>query len=312
MVRAWTQIEHAARSGDVLLLGGESGAGKEVAARAFHASGPSASGPFVAVNCATLPHGLAESLLFGARKGAFSGAIADTDGYFQSADGGTLFLDEVAELDPQVQAKLLRALEVREVVPLGASRPRRIDVRICAATHDLRAQVGKGRFREDLYFRLGRPEVRVPPLRERREEIPWLIAAELARAEQGLTAQASLVEACMVRHWPGNVRELLSEVRRIVATAQATGRASLTVDDLDTQAGTAFAPSPGEQTAGSAGPPDQATIERALRARNNNVTQAARDLGMHRNQLRRWLAKHGGLDAVGAHDPESDESDTES
>jgi transcriptional regulator with PAS, ATPase and Fis domain len=123
------------------------------------------------VNCAAIPHGLAERLLFGTRRSAYSGATADSEGYVQAAHGGTLFLDEVAELDVQVQAKLLRALEAREVVPLGATRPRSEDVRICAATRDLRGEVAKGRFREDLYFRIGRPEVRLPPLRERLEEM---------------------------------------------------------------------------------------------------------------------------------------------
>ena len=149
-----------------------------------HATAPESNAPFVAVNCAAIPEGLAERLLFGARKGAYSGATADAEGYIQAANRGTLFLDEIAELDPLVQAKLLRVLETREVLPLGASRAKKVDIGICAASHRrLRDEVTAGRFREDLYFRIGRPEVQIPPLRERLDEIPWFVARELRRVD---------------------------------------------------------------------------------------------------------------------------------
>lgn len=289
LAEVWGQIERAARYGDALLITGESGVGKELAARAFHAAGPQAGGPFIAVNCAAIPEGLAERLLFGTKRGAYSGANADADGYVQSADGGTLFLDEVAELDVAVQAKLLRMLESKEVLALGASRARTVSVRICSATHDLRAAVASGRFREDLFFRVGRPEIRVPALRDRPEEIPWLVAAELARVRSDLTAQAALVETCILRHWPGNVRELLGEVRRAAHEALADNRDVVDARDLASTAGTTF----DALNVATASCPlaDRATVEQALRAASGNVTRAARALGMHRNQLRRILAK---------------------
>ena len=289
-------VARGAESGDSLLLTGPSGAGKELAARAFHvASG--AKGAFVAVNCATIPAGLAERLLFGARKGTYSGATADAEGYVQAADGGTLFLDEVAELDIAVQPKLLRVLEQHEVVSLGASHPRKVDVRVCAATlKDLRAEVTAGRFREDLYYRIGRPEVRLPSLQERLEEVPWLIARELARVDARLSAHPLLIEACAMRPWPGNVRELLGEIRRAGRDALADGRIVVKDRDLPESAGREI--NDGRRTSASGNPSVGAEVSRdaiegALRAEQGNVTRAARTLGMHRNQLRRWIAKNG-------------------
>ena len=291
--RAWDEIERAGRSGDTLLVVGESGVGKELAARAFHAAAGPGSAPFVAVNCAAIPEGLAERLLFGARRGAFSGATADADGYVQAADGGTLFLDEVADLDPAVQAKLLRVLEVKEVTPLGAPRPVSVRIRVCSATRDLRAAVAGGRFREDLYFRVGRPEVSLAPLRERVEEIAWLVADAVDRTQPGARAHATLVEACMARRWPGNVRELVAEVRRATqAAASAEEREGVGARFLDERAGLGIA----TDDAGDAeriAAPDHAEIERVLGEHGGNVTRAAKALGMHRNQLRRWIAKQG-------------------
>ncbi len=293
---AWTRIAEAARSGDTLHVTGESGSGKELAARHFHASGPRAAGPFVAVNCATIPASLAERLLFGAKKGAYSGADADVDGYVQAADGGTLFLDEIAELDAAVQAKLLRVLETREVTALGAARPRKLSVGVVSATHgSLRAHVDQGRFRHDLFFRLGRPDVTVPPLRERKEEIPWLVRAALAGAGS-LPAHASLIEAVLLRAWPGNVRELFVELREAARAATLRGSAQVESVDLDAAAGVGAdkgdarpprARAPGTSTA----PPREILVE-ALRAANGNITAAARALSVHRTQLKRWLARY--------------------
>jgi len=297
--RAWAEIDLLGRSGSTLCLQGESGSGKELAARAFHdllRSTPSA--PFVGVNCAAIPEGLAERLLFGARKGAFSGASGDVQGYIQAADGGTLFLDEVAELDLRVQAKLLRVLETREVLPLGATRPERVELRVCVAAHaDLAEQVAAGRFREDLYYRVGRPVVRLPPLRARLDELARLIHAEVSAAAPGLSASFRLVEACATRAWPGNVRELKGEVQRAAQRALQAERQIVDVDDLAQDAGqrlqaiVASAASV-EKTAIASAPPSDEAIERVLAEHGGNVTQAARELGMHRNQLRRWLSKH--------------------
>jgi DNA-binding NtrC family response regulator len=220
-------IEEAARTahtGSTLHVRGETGAGKEGIAQAFHKGGARAARTLIAVNCAEIPHAIAERLLFGARRGAYSGADADAPGYLLEADGGTLFLDEIGELDLQVQAKLLRALESREVMAVGASKPRKVDFALCSATNkDLRAMVAAGSLREDLYYRIGRPAVSLPALRNRPEELPALIAQELARLSPPLTAHVSLVEQCLLRPWPGNVRELFVELRTAAQAALVDG-----------------------------------------------------------------------------------------
>jgi sigma-54 interacting transcriptional regulator/FHA domain-containing protein/regulatory Fis family protein len=286
-----------ARKADLLpslLISGESGSGKEIAARVFHESGPQPGAPFVAVNCATIPADIAERLLFGSRRGAFSGAT-DAPGHVQAAHGGTLFLDEVAELSLDVQTKLLRMLETREVLRLGATSPEHVDVRVCAATwRDLRQEVAGGRFREDLYFRIGQPEIRLPPLRERIEEIPWHTQHLLDHcgAARQLEASAGFVEACAARVWPGNVRELRAEVRRAAAACAQEAR-PLAAEDLAPRAGMPIT----RETAGtpSASYPED-EISAALRAEEGNVLAAARRLGIHRNKVRRWLERFG-LDA---------------
>ncbi len=225
-----------AQAGHGVFLRGESGVGKEIAAAAFHRAGPRAAGPFVAVNCAAVPRELAERLFFGAVRGAYSGADQSAQGYVQAADGGTLFLDEVADLDLSVQAKLLRVLDAREVVPLGATRPQGVTLGLCVATlRDLRAEVAAGRFREDLYYRVGRPEVRLPPLRERLDEVAYFV--DRAVRDARVLAGASLVEACLLRPWPGNVRELVAEVRTAAAAAVAAGAPEVAREHLDADAG---------------------------------------------------------------------------
>lgn len=196
LAQALERIASAGAAGECLLIAGETGSGKELASKTFHeAAAP--QGPRVVVNCSEIPASIAERLLFGAVKGAYSGAENDADGYLKQADGGTLFLDEVAELDLLVQAKLLRAIESKEVLPLGAARPRRLHFRLCCATNvDMSDSVRKGAFREDLYFRLCQERVRLPPLRERKEEISWLVAKELSR--QGVSAHVLLVESCLL------------------------------------------------------------------------------------------------------------------
>jgi MoxR-like ATPase len=278
-----------------LMIAGESGTGKEIAAKSFHAASGKPKAPFVAVNCATIPKDLAERLLFGSRRGAFSGAT-DTPGQVQAAHGGTLFLDEVAELPADVQSKLLRMLETREVLRLGSTSYEPVDVRVCAASwRNLREEVGAGRFREDLYFRIGQPEIRLPPLRERREEIPWHVQHVLddCSRDRALSASAAFVEACSLRNWPGNVRELRAEVRRAAAAALAQGSDSLTVDDLSATAGE---PIMREEAPPSAAHFPDDEVAAALTAESGNVVGAARRLGIHRNKVRRWLERHA-LDA---------------
>jgi len=273
------------------LITGESGTGKELAAQTFHACGPKPNAPFTAVNCATIPKELAERLLFGSRRGAFSGAT-DAPGHVHAAHGGTLFLDEIAELSPEVQSKLLRMLETREVLRLGATQYEKVDVSVCAATwRDLRSEVRTGRFREDLYFRIGQAEVRLPPLRERIEEIPWHIQQVLDECggEKKLAATSAFVEACMLRAWPGNIRELRSEVRRAAAAAVSAGSDVLIAEDLAKTAGRPIGES--HAPASSAKFPSD-EYAAALAAEAGNIVAAARRLGVHRNRVRRWLERH--------------------
>ena len=261
---ALAEIAVVAAAGVDLLVLGESGSGKEMAAKHFHRTGPHASGPFIAVNCAAIPTGIAERLLFGTVKGAYSGASTDALGYLRSADGGVLFLDEFGELDPEVQSKLLRVIETKEVLPVGASRGRRIDATFCLATNrDLRDAVSKSKFRGDLYYRITQSAVALPPLRERREEIPWLVQLAAESEAPGAEIEAELVEACMLRPWPGNVRELLGEIRRVarIARTQSTPlRPSLLAPDV----GRAVESAP--EPRGSRRPPvTAAAVQRALR-----------------------------------------------
>jgi DNA-binding NtrC family response regulator len=305
------EAARAAQSGMPLHIRGESGSGKEGVARAFHRASARGARALVPVNCAAIPHALAERLLFGAKRGAYSGADADAPGYLQEADGGTLFLDEIAELDLQVQAKLLRVLETKEVLALGASKPRAVDFAFCSATNkDLRALVAAGTLREDLYFRVGRPAVTLPALRNRPEEIPALIAQELAKMVAGPSAHVSLIEQCLLRPWPGNVRELLAEVRTAAQAAYAAGT-RVEARHLAATAGSVFG---GAMPEARAVPPDEPSsppsdgpskrmpqmdlewrrrIEDALRASAGNIAATARALGLHRTQLRRLLERHG-------------------
>jgi transcriptional regulator with GAF, ATPase, and Fis domain len=307
---AVTRTEHIARAGRDLHLTGETGVGKEVFARIYHAATEHATGPFVAVNCATIPRELAESILFGARRGAFTGAHAEQAGLFRSADGGTLFLDEAGELDLALQAKLLRVLELREVTPVGSSHAHSVDVRVCSATlRDLRDLVRRGRFREDLYFRLARPSVAIPALRQRPEEIPWLMQRAADRVSSSLELSSVMVEACLLRAWPGNVRELMAAMREASHAAVEAGSAMLKLSHLDAEAGLSFEEPQGTRTtsapashaapvalpaspAGNA-PEERRKVEELLRRTAGNVSRTARLLGWHRTQLRRFMEREG-------------------
>ena len=302
MSEALAAVDRAAAASETLLLAGESGTGKELAARRFHERGPNAAGPFVAVNCATIPQGLAERLLFGAKKGAYSGATADVTGHVRAADGGVLFLDEGAELDLQVQAKLLRVLETREVVALGATQGTHVATRICVATHvQLRRAVSEGRFRADLYHRIAPPEVTLPALRERLDEMAHHIVAEIGAAAPTLAPQSRLVEACMLRPWPGNVRELRRHVRDAASRAVAEGADRVRLEHLSPTAGQPLGP-PSSRPAAAAGQGarpyvrhaetlTREVVERALAEHSGNVSRAARSLGLQRTQLYREIAR---------------------
>ena len=228
--------DRAAGSQATVLLLGESGSGKEVLARYIHAHSARAGGPFVAVNCATLSKELLESELFGHEKGAFTGAVRTKPGRIEQAEGGTLFLDEIGELDPAIQAKLLRVLQEREFERVGGTRTFAVDVRVVAATHqDLPRAIQEGRFREDLYYRINIITIRVPPLRERPEDVEALLAAlpgaSLARGIAGRArSHGSGPRQLLLSYpWPGNVRELSNVVERMVVLAQGN---TIGVDDL--------------------------------------------------------------------------------
>lgn len=204
-----------------VLITGETGSGKDEAARAIHAAGSRAERPFVAINCAGIVGTLAESLLFGHEKGSFTGADETTTGAFRAADGGILFLDEIGDLSLDLQPKLLRVLELREVVPVGATRPLKVDVQVIAATNrDLHREATAGRFRDDLLYRLNTVHIVVPPLRDRRDDIPLFAAHFAADCAQrvdrpGWTLPDEAIEQFMEHSWPGNVRELKQTVLRI-------------------------------------------------------------------------------------------------
>jgi DNA-binding NtrC family response regulator len=239
-----TQVARAEAS---VLITGESGTGKEVVARHVHAASRRARGPFVAVNCAALPEAMLESELFGHEKGAFTGAVAARRGRFEQAEGGTLLLDEIGEMDARLQAKLLRAIQEKEIDRLGGTRPLRVDVRILAATNrDLLAEVRAGRFREDLFFRLDVVRLRIPPLRERPADILPLAEHFRARyaAANGLdvTGFSAMARRALQSHpWPGNVRELENAVHRAVLLAEGSeiGAEAIELTPAGSQASTA-------------------------------------------------------------------------
>jgi transcriptional regulator with PAS, ATPase and Fis domain len=296
---AEAETRSAARARSLLVLG-ESGAGKERIARIYHDAGPRAEGPFVGVNCAAIPESVAERLLFGAKRGAYSGA-EDAPGYVQAAHGGTLFLDEIGDLALALQAKLLRVLETREVLAVGATKGVPVDLGVVAATHhELRRAVADGRFREDLYYRLAKPAVLVPPLRDRRDEIPALAAMVVAATDRGLRLHPRMIEALVTRRWPGNVRELVHEVRVAAIAAKAAGVADVRIEHLSAEAGMYVREPAAATAAAPAGPKSRPIAEltreeivAAIDAATGNLSAAARALGLHRTQLYRLMERHG-------------------
>ncbi len=299
MQEVLAMVERVAQTNSTVLLGGESGVGKDLIARAIHEKSRRASGPFIKINSTAIPESLLESELFGYEKGAFTGATSSKPGKFELADKGTLFLDEIGDVPPATQVKLLRVLQEREFERLGGTRTLKVDVRLIAATNrDLRAALEEGTFREDLYYRLNVVPVDIAPLRERREDIPELVQLFIARfsAESGKAITSIKPEAMQMLvnyYWPGNVRELQNIVER--AAALASGPVLETGDiHLD-------APRSKSTNSGNNFLPEGMTLEQwddemireALRRANGNKSQAARLLGLSRNALRYRLTKIG-------------------
>jgi two-component system response regulator PilR (NtrC family) len=295
-------IERLARSQAPVHIAGESGSGKELVARLIHARGPRAAGPFVPVNCGAIPNELMESEFFGHIKGSFTGAARDKAGLFPAAEGGTLFLDEVADLPLHMQVKLLRALQERAVRPVGAEKEIPVNVRVISATHkDLGALAAEGAFRQDLYYRLNVIEVRVPALRERREDIPLLAQSILARLarENNLKGVTELDAAALERlgqyDFPGNVRELENILERAVTLSD--GR-RITAAELQLRRATETpAPAPRAPAATPLGQHveevEKQAIRDALQQTAGNKTRAAALLGMSFRQLRYKVKKLG-------------------
>ncbi len=279
-----------------VLIHGESGTGKELVARALHASSPRASRVFVPVDCGALPESIIESELFGHERGAFTGATG-AQGLFRMADGGTLFLDEIGEIPPPVQAKLLRALQEKEVRPVGSGTAQPVDLRVVTATHrDLEQMVREGTFRSDLFYRLDVIRVDIPPLRERREDIPLLAQHFVAKyARPGLPIEGieeDALERLCEQDWPGNVRELENVIESALALAPGP---RLRVVDLPRErpSHSAGVAAPGPRLPLSLAAYERAALERALSEVRGDAVAAARLLGVGRSTFYRKLARHG-------------------
>ncbi|MGH2900165.1 MAG: sigma-54 interaction domain-containing protein, partial [Solirubrobacteraceae bacterium] len=282
-----------------VLITGESGTGKELVARALHSEGVRAKAPFVAVNCGAIPEELMESELFGHKRGSFTGAVADTLGMFQEANGGTLFLDEIGELSLALQVKLLRALQERKVKQVGSTDEFEVDVRVIAATNrDLEAEVARGAFRPDLYYRLNVIALYLPPLRQRRDDIP-LLADHFLQRIAGLRSEAPkrladpVLEAFQEYAWPGNVRELENAIERSIIL---TPGEEITIDSLPDR----ITERRVEPLVSTRTPPNPTleAVERAyimwvLQSENGNKSRAAEVLGIDPSTLYRKLSRYG-------------------
>jgi two-component system response regulator PilR (NtrC family) len=314
------RIAKVARSMAPVLVRGESGTGKELAARAIHACSHRAEGPFVGVNCSAIPETLLEAEFFGAKKGSYTGATADREGYFQAARGGTLFLDEIGDLPLPMQSKLLRAIQERQVRALGSTQEDSVDVRIVSATHkDLAAEVQAGRFRQDLFYRLNVIEIVVPPLRERRDDLPALCDALLARIaqESGMPVphlSPAVMDQLMTHPLFGNVRELENLLHRAVALSDGQ---ELQVDFAPSQATMTTEPSPLAAPKPPAEMPqdlqayldqqEREILVKALRETGFNRTAAAQKLGLSLRQIRYRIARLA-IAMPGGNDDANDDS----
>ena len=304
MRRLFETIDKIANTDVTVLVRGASGTGKELVANALHYRSPRRAKPLVKMNCAALSQELVESELFGHERGAFTGAAARREGKFEAADGGTLFLDEVGDMPLETQAKLLRAIQEKEFERVGGNTPIRVDVRLIAATNqDLEVAVQTGRFREDLYYRLRVVELAIPPLTERREDIPLLIdqflkdaARRFGRDVKPLTGEA--LRACVEHQWKGNVRELRSAVEQAVLLAPGP---EITPADLFGRGPIPDVAPPPSAPTGSFRDAKERMVEaferdflkRALRRHGGNITKAAEEVGMHRQNLQQKMRELG-------------------
>jgi DNA-binding NtrC family response regulator len=299
MQEIFATVMHVAPTRSTVLLAGESGVGKDLIARAIHHYSPRADKPLVKINCTALPENLMESELFGYEKGAFTGANTSKPGKFEQADHGTVFLDEIGDVPAHIQVKLLRVLQEREFERLGSNKTLRIDVRVVAATNqDLRAALEQGTFREDLYYRLNVVPIDIPPLRERREDIPWLaehfvkkLAADSGSQADGLTEAA--MEKLAAYGWPGNVRELENVIERSLVMAGGTmlDAADIRLDmGRQTRAASGDFSLPAGMTLDQY---EQEILRQALKTADGNKSHAARILGLTRNALRYRLSQMG-------------------
>jgi len=299
MQEIFATIERVAPTSATVLIAGESGTGKDLIARAIHYHSPRRDYPFVKINCAAIPESLLESELFGYEKGAFTGATTSKPGKFEQADKGTVFLDEIGEIPPAIQVKLLRVLQDKEFERLGSNRTRRVDVRVIAATNaDLRAAIESGQFREDLYYRLNVVPINVPPLRQRKEDIPALVehfirkySQEFGRPVKGISNEA--LEILMKHHWPGNVRELENVIERalVLCSGDRIEASDIKLDPVTKPTGLDsdfFLP---EGT--TLEEHERQLILKALERAKGNKSLAARMLGITRNALRYRLSQMG-------------------
>jgi two-component system, NtrC family, response regulator AtoC len=298
-------VEKVASTPSTVLITGESGTGKELIARALHENSARHAGPFIKINCAAIPKTLMESELFGYEKGAFTGAVGAKPGRFELAHGGTLFLDEIGEIPVEMQVKLLRVLQESEFERVGGIKTIKVDVRLVTATNrDLVQDISAGSFREDLYYRLNVVPIHIPPLRERREDIPLLVEHFLAKFNDRLKKQIDSVSADAISrlisyHWPGNIRELENLMERTMLFCE---RSEIQVSDLPPEIG-------GLPPASAAGSPNAASLKEAVRAETErvereliqkaldetggNVTQAARKLKISRKSLQTKMKELG-------------------
>ncbi len=322
MMRVYETIEKVAPTDVTVLVRGESGTGKELVARAIHFRSPRARSAFIAVNCAAFSRELVESELFGHEKGAFTGAVARREGKFEAADGGTLFLDEIGDMGLETQAKLLRVIQEKQFERIGGNQPLSVDVRIIAATNqDLEAMVKQGRFREDLYYRIKVVEIRLPALRERREDIPLLVqhfirdaCQRYGKPEKQLTAEA--MRACMAQSWKGNARSLkaaidqaviLSSENEITPADLFAGSSPESSTDRDGASASALSAPAADDAAIAAqdgmtfreakekfvGDWERAFFVRALRATGGNISRAAERTGMYRQSFQQKMKELG-------------------
>ncbi len=322
MMRVFETIEKVAPTDVTVLVRGESGTGKELVARAIHFRSPRARGPFIAVNCAAFSRELVESELFGHEKGAFTGAVARREGKFEAADGGTLFLDEIGDMALETQAKLLRVLQEKQFERIGGNQPLSVDVRIIAATNqDLEAMVAQGKFREDLYYRIKVVEIRIPPLRERREDIPLMVqhfiqdaCKRFSKPEKQLAPEA--MRECIEHSWKGNARSLKAAIEQAVilsSGAEITGEDLFAGSEPDPEPSavrssltraSAVEPVSNSDLAGEGltfreakekfvGDWERNFFINALRATGGNISRAAERTGMYRQSFQQKMRELG-------------------